>query len=175
MAGVTIVLMVVGIFTRGPMVIIEGLTAGAKMFIGVLPLLIVAFLLTGFIQVLISKELVEKWFGQKAGFKGVVLGAFAGSLIPGGPYVYYPLAATLLLSGAQIGTVIAFILGKNLWNLSRIPIEVALIGPKLTFIRYSITFIFPIFVGIIANTFCKNWGEKIREQVRKMQRTGDHI
>lgn len=170
MVVVTVILMVLGVIFQGPAILIKGFLVAGKMLINVIPLLIAAFLLMGLIQVLISKEFVEKWFGHESGIKGIILGSVAGGLVPGGPYVFYPLAATFLLSGADIGTIIAFIVAKNLWSVSRIPMEVALIGPKITAIRYAITFVFPIVLGIIVNTFFKSWGEKVRAGVRRLQK-----
>lgn len=173
MSVITIILAVFGVVQQGPTIIIDGILAGAKMLIEVVPLLASAFILAGMIQVLISKELINKWLGKEAGVKGIFIGAIAGSLIPGGPYVFYPIAASFLLSGAEIGTVLAFIVAKNLWTLSRLPMEIALIGPKITAVRYIVTFIFPIVVGLIANIFFRNYGEKVREQIESLQAEGD--
>lgn len=173
MTTVTIILAVFGVVQQGPSVITAGIIAGAKMLIQVIPLLAAAFVLAGMIQVLISKELINKWLGKDAGLKGILLGAVAGALIPGGPYVFYPIAASFLLSGAEIGAVLAFVVAKNLWTISRLPMEVALMGPRLTAIRYIVTFVFPILVGLIANLFFRNYGERVTEQIKLMQTVGD--
>ncbi|MFZ7103579.1 MAG: permease [Peptococcaceae bacterium] len=173
MAVFTLLLAGIGVVREGPGILIKGVGTGLEMFVSVIPLLIAAFILAGMIQVLISKELINKWLGKDAGFKGILLGAVAGALIPGGPYVYYPIAASFLLSGAEIGTVLAFVVAKNLWTLSRLPMEIALVGSRITFVRYTITFIFPILVAVIANMFFKGWSRQIKEQVRELQRAGE--
>lgn len=173
MSVITVILAVVGVYHQGPSVIIDGLMAGGKMLLEVVPLLIAAFILAGMIQVLIPKELINKWLGKDSGIKGVFLGAIAGALIPGGPYAFYPIAASFLLSGAEIGTVIAFVTAKNLWTLSRLPMEVALLGSKVTIVRYIATFVFPILVGLIANLFFRNYGEKVKEQIKIIQKEGE--
>lgn len=147
----------------------EGFLVGGKMLINVLPLLLLAFTTAGLISVLISKETVSHWLGREAGWKGLVLGALAGALVPGGPYVFYPLIATFLVSGAEIGVVISFLAAKNLWTVSRLPLEVALIGPELTFIRYIVTFGCPILFGILANALYSRFTEKIRSGVKGLQ------
>ena len=173
MTGITILLAAIGVLRQGPEIIMQALMAGGKMLIGVVPLLIAAFILAGMIQVLISKETVNKWLGKDSGLKGIMLGGIAGALIPGGPYIFYPVAASFLLSGAEIGTVVTFVVAKNLWSLSRLPMEVALLGPKLTLIRYVVTFIFPIIVGVMANTFFSGYADRVRDQIRQMQGTGE--
>ena len=173
MTGITLLLAVIGVLRQGPEIIMKALMAGGKMLIGVVPLLIAAFILAGMIQVLISKETVNKWLGKDSGLKGIMLGGIAGALIPGGPYIFYPVAASFLLSGAEIGTVVTFVVAKNLWSLSRLPMEVALLGPKLTLIRYIVTFIFPLIVGVMANTFFSGYAGRVRDQIRRMQGTGE--
>ncbi|HMA85684.1 MAG TPA: permease [Desulfosalsimonadaceae bacterium] len=173
MTGITILLAAIGVLQQGPEIIMQALMAGGKMLIGVVPLLIAAFILAGMIQVLISKETVNKWLGKDSGLKGIMLGGIAGALIPGGPYIFYPVAASFLLSGAEIGTVVTFVVAKNLWSLSRLPMEVALLGPKLTLIRYVVTFIFPLIVGVMANTFFSGYADRVRDQIRQMQGTGE--
>jgi uncharacterized membrane protein YraQ (UPF0718 family) len=149
-----------------------GLLLGGKTLIQVIPLMVLAFATAGLISTLISNELVSRWLGREAGLKGLFLGALAGAIIPAGPFVYYPLAAAFLVSGADIGAVIAFVTAKNLWTISRLPMEVALIGPKITFVRYIVTFAFPILVGALANALFSGYTEKIRSRTRELQKSG---
>ena len=139
------------------------------MAVSVLPLLVVAMLVAGLIPVLIKKDTVTRWLGREAGLKGLFLGGLAGALVPGGPYVYFPLAATLMLSGAEIGTVIAFVTAKNLWTLSRLPMEVALLGPRITVIRYVVTFIFPVLLGLWANVLYSRLSSWVREGIKDLE------
>ena len=80
------------------------------------------------------------------------------------------LAATFLVSGAEIGCVISFVTAKNLWTVSRLPMEVALIGPRITFIRFAVTFVFPILLGFLADLLFEKHSDKIRESVRSLQK-----
>jgi uncharacterized membrane protein YraQ (UPF0718 family) len=173
MTGITLLLAAIGVAGQGPGIIADALMAGGKMLTEVVPLLIAAFILGGMIQVVVSKETINKWLGKDSGIKGILIGGIAGALIPGGPYVYYPIAASFLLSGAEIGTAVTFVVAKNLWSLSRLPMEIALLGPGLTFVRFVVTFTFPIIVGLIANAFFRGYGDKVREQIRKIQGEGE--
>jgi len=169
MTGVTILLAVIGVVQQGPAVILQALMTGGKTLISVIPLLISAFIFAGMIQAMVSKETIAKWLGKDAGIKGILLGGIAGALIPGGPYIYYPIAASFLISGAELGTTVTFVVAKNLWSLSRLPMEIALLGLRLTVIRFAVTFIFPIIVGLIANAFFNGYTDRIRAQIRKIQ------
>lgn len=153
MAVAVIILAWITVSRSGFPLLLQGLSLGGIMALKVLPLLGLAVLVAGFIPLVIKKEIVSKWLGKGSGLKGLFLGGLAGALVPGGPYVYFPLAATLMLSGAEVGTAIAFVTAKNLWTLSRLPMEVALIGPEITAIRYLVTLVFPILLGLGANVF----------------------
>jgi len=157
-------------FERGGIsLVLAGLKDGGLTLVQVVPLLAAALLAAGLIQVMMPRAFIEKWLGHGAGIKAVLLGALAGSLVPGGPYVSYPLAASIFIGGAQIGTVMAFISAKNVWTLPRLPMEMALLGVRITFVRYLITFAMPVVVGLLANVLLTGATvEKIREQVRSL-------
>jgi uncharacterized membrane protein YraQ (UPF0718 family) len=144
----------------------DGLGSGVNFLLNVLPLLIAAFITAGLIQALVSKEMVTRWLGTGSGWRGLALACIGGALIPGGPYVYYPIAGVLLSTGAGIGVLVAFISAKNLWSVSRIPMELALLGPDLTLIRYGITFIIPPALGYLAETLFGRSIERIREGIK---------
>ena len=85
------------------------------MILGILPLLVFAFIIAGMAQVLFPQELLLNWIGKDSGFRGILIGTIAGGLAPGGPYVSLPIAAGLLRTGAGVGTMVAFLTGWSLW------------------------------------------------------------
>jgi uncharacterized membrane protein YraQ (UPF0718 family) len=162
---VAVVLAIVSYQIGGISLAFEGLISGGNFLLSVLLLLIAAFLTAGLIQALVSKEMVSRWLGTKSGWRGIALACLGGALIPGGPYVYYPIAGALLNTGAGIGVLVAFIAAKNLWSVSRIPMEIALLGPELTLIRFGITFVIPPVLGFLAETLFGRSIERIREGI----------
>jgi len=102
--------------------------------------------------------------GEATGWKGIWLACLAGALMPGGPYVYYPIAAVLLHNGAGLGALVAFVAAKNLWSVSRLPLEVALLGPKLTLVRFLGTLVIPPLIGALAQTLFGRYQERIRKE-----------
>ncbi|MCF8029560.1 MAG: permease [Desulfohalobiaceae bacterium] len=146
-----------------------GLYQGFSMLLRLSPLLLLAFATAGLMTVLIPEEKVSRWLGQESGWKGLLLGGLAGALVPGGPFIYFPIAASFLVSGAEIGTVVCFVTAKNLWSLSRLPIEIALLGVELTFIRYAATAVFPPLVGLAANQLFSGSIESIRREILELQ------
>jgi uncharacterized membrane protein YraQ (UPF0718 family) len=129
---------------------IEGMESALNMTIQVLPLLVFAFIVAGMVQVLIPREIVLKWVGDESGMRGILIGSVAGGLTPGGPFVSLPVVAGLLRSGAGIGTMVAFLTGWSLWAVSRLPMEVGILGWKFTLIRIVSTLVFPPIAGLLA-------------------------
>lgn len=148
--------------------VIEGIITGGKILLQVIPLLIAAFLVAGMTQVLVTKEFVTKWLGSQTGWKGIGLACLAGALIPGGPYVYYPISAVMLQNGAGLGVLVAFISAKNLWSVSRLPYEIALIGFRFTILRFLITFIFPPLLGFLVNLLFGQFLDTIRTKAPQL-------
>jgi len=151
----------------GTALMLDSFLSGGKSLLSVFPLLIAAFITAGLIQVTIKKEIIERWLGSESGIRGLLLACLGGALIPGGPYAYYPIAGALMKTGAGIGVLIAFITAKNLWAFSRLPLEIALLGTELTFIRILLTFMFPILFGFLAEILFGRYINKIREGVQE--------
>jgi hypothetical protein len=49
--------------------------------------------------------------------------------------------------------MVAFLTGWSLWAFGRLPMEVGILGWKLTLIRFASTFFFPPIAGWVAQTF----------------------
>jgi len=90
MGVLAIVLILVGYY-KGQGEHIEGLKSGMNMILGILPLLVFAFIIAGMAQVLFPQELLLNWIGKDSGFRGILIGTIAGGLAPGGPYVSLPI------------------------------------------------------------------------------------
>jgi uncharacterized membrane protein YraQ (UPF0718 family) len=152
MGLLAIILVFIGYY-RGAGEHVLGLKSAMEMTIQILPLVILAFIVAGMIQILIPQELLSKWIGKESGMRGILIGTLAGGLAPGNPYVNLPIAAGLLRSGASVGAMVAFLTGWSLWSFARLPIEVSIMGWKFTLIRIASTFFFPPIAGLIANRF----------------------
>lgn len=163
-----VVLALVGLawWRGGPDLALTGLVHGGETLLSVAPWLVLAFLLAfliaGPIQTLVQQETVTRWLGTEAGWRGIALGCLAGALFPSGPYAYYPVAGALLQAGASLGVLVAFIAAKNLWSVTRLPPEFALLGPRLTLIRFVVTLILPPLLEFLAEVIFGPHIEPIR-------------
>jgi uncharacterized membrane protein YraQ (UPF0718 family) len=167
LAVVVLILAIVSYFKGGPHLAWGGVVSGLRILWSVMPLLLAAFLVAGFTQVLVTREFVTRWLGAASGWRGLLLACIAGALMPGGPYAYYPIAAVLFQAGAGIGVMVAFIGAKNLWSLSRLSLEFALLGPTLTEIRYISTLAIPFLMGWVADRLFRRFEEKLRGGVKQ--------
>jgi len=149
--GVLAIILVFFAFQKG--VHVTGLKVSWNTLIQIIPLLILAFVVAGMVQVLVPQELISKWVGAESGFRGIIIGTVLGALAPGGPFVSMPIAAGLLRAGAGVGTMVAFLAGWSLLAVSRMPMEIGILGWKFTMIRLACTFFFPLIAGWIANIF----------------------
>lgn len=144
-----------------------GFFSGVSILVRESLLLIAAFLTAGLLQALVKKEVITHWLGREAGIKGILLACLGGGLIPGGPYAYYPIAGALLSSGAGLGVLVAFVTAKNLWSVSRLPYEFAILGATITVRRYLITFLIPPLLGMLVEWLFGSQLAAIQEGVKK--------
>jgi len=138
-------------YNRGGGEHILGLKSGGNMLIQLVPMLILALIVAGMVQVLVPQELISKWVGAESGFRGLLIGTLMGGVMPGGPFVSMPIAAGLLRAGAGLGTMVAFMTAWSLLAVARLPLEIGLMGWKFMLIRLACTFFFPPVAGMIAN------------------------
>ena len=150
---VTAVLMYVIAFAVSPDYVKQGLKISYDIFvnpkIGLIPLIIVATLISGLVQAAIPKEVIANLLGKEAGLGGIALGSLLGSVVPGGPYVVFPLLGGLYRAGASVGTVIAFVTAWSLISLARIPMEIPFLGTKIVALRLALSLILPIVLGVL--------------------------
>ncbi|MCY4581520.1 MAG: permease [Chloroflexi bacterium] len=102
---------------------VDGLREGGENSVSIIrqaaPALVLGFILAGLLTVLFPPRVVGRWMGDEAGAKGVLIGAAAGVLSPGGPYVMYPIAAALMHGGAGIASISAFSAARNIFTANR--------------------------------------------------------
>ena len=133
----------------------EGLAVAKDLFIEIIPVLILALVLAGMLRAVIPTEFIAKWIGKEAGIKGIFIGAIAGGFLPGGPIIAMPVVVTFIELGATIPVIVAMITGWSLFAFHRIPIELGILGPKITLIRLASVFVLAPMAGLIAKVIVK--------------------
>ncbi len=145
-------------YARGEAVFFRGLETALELLIIVLPKASGAFLMSGFVQVLVPREVVTKWIGAGSGFKGIVIAATAGIFTPGGPMISFPLLAALYAMGANISSLIAYLISWELLGLQRILIwELPLMGTRFTLLRFFLSLPLPLLAGVLAQKLASSF------------------
>lgn len=134
---------------------ILGITEAIRTLLPVLPTLIGAYLIAGYVRVLLPEDLVRQWLGEESGLRGVLVGYLAGTLTFGGPFISFPIAASLYHAGGSVRTVTTYITSWALWGGGIIFYEFSILGFKLFTIRILASILFPLLAGIIAAFLAK--------------------
>lgn len=147
---VTVAVLAVSAYLQGGNRHVLGVSEGVKMLLVTLPTLVGALLIAGYIRVLLPESVIRAWLGEESGFKGVLAGYLAGAATIGGPFISFPIAASLYQAGASVGTVTIYITSWALWGGGIIFYELSILGPRLFTIRIVVSILFPVAAGAAA-------------------------
>lgn len=120
-----------------------------KAFENILPLFLTILLLIGLSLAIVSPEMILQVLGNRSGWLGIGIAAFIGSvtLIPG--FVTFPLAATLLKSGAGLTQIIVFISTSMMVSVVTMPAEIQYFDRKIAITRNFLAFLFSAVVAVV--------------------------
>lgn len=136
-------------FARDPALPLAGVRASARLLGSVWIELLLGFLLAGMIDVLISPAQLLRWLGDGQGPRGILVGWAIGLLLPGGPYLLFPMVASLFAKGAAPGPLITMVAAKTLLGPVRmLTYEAPLLGWPLTLARLIPGLLVPPLLGI---------------------------
>jgi len=138
--------------TRGKAV--ESVVLGANSLIRIALLLLSGIFLGSLVGTFLPREVIARVLGKESGFKGILLGTLFGAVMPGGPYVLFPVLAALYSSGAGIPPMISMIFAWSDIALTRIPMELgylsAVNGQKIIWLRVLLGIPLPLIAGLMA-------------------------
>jgi uncharacterized protein len=129
---------------------LRGLAATGRLLRGVWVELALGFLLAGLLDVLLPQPVLSRWLGSERVTQGILIGWAAGLLMPGGPYVLFPIAASLFQHGAAPAPLITLLTAKTLVSPIRmLTYEAPLLGWPLTLARFVPGVMLPPVMGLI--------------------------
>jgi uncharacterized membrane protein YraQ (UPF0718 family) len=121
------------------------------LFLAMQPRVLAACLIAALVAALLPRELIARWLGIESGFFGLVVGALAGIVLPGGPMTIFPVAGALLALGADAGVAVAFITSWTLVCYSRALVwELPIFGIDFVVWRSIAAMPLPILAGLLA-------------------------
>ncbi len=138
-------------YLKGPMRVIE-ITVNYLGFLAVLsPKILCGFFIAASVPILIPRETLVKWIGQDSGARGLWVATLAGGLVPGGPMMIFPLAASFKVAGASTATVISFVTAWSLLGVNRTVIwEMSFLHIDFVLVRVLLCLPFPVLAGWLA-------------------------
>jgi uncharacterized membrane protein YraQ (UPF0718 family) len=135
---------------RDPALVPRGMAASGRLFSAVWIELALGFLLAGLVEVVVPQEALVRWLGGDHPGRGILVGWAAGLVLPGGPYVFFPVAANVFRNGAAAGPIIALLTAKTLVSPIRtLTYEGPLLGWPLTLARFIPAMLLPPLLGLV--------------------------
>lgn len=126
------------------------------LFGDMLPKVLAGCLIGAFVTLILPRELVARWVGHESGFAGLLIAAFFGMILPGGPFTIYPVAVAFLAMGADVGAVVAFITAWTLVGYTRALVwEIPFFGAEFVIWRIVEALPLPIIAGLLARLAVK--------------------
>lgn len=136
------------------------------LFAEMLPKVLAGCLIGAFVTLLLPREMVARWVGHESGFTGLLIAAFFGFLLPGGPITIYPVAGAFLVMGADAGAVVAFIVSWTLIGYTRALVwELPFFGSDFVIWRIIEALPLPIIAGLLARIVVRA-GFEYREGIK---------
>ena len=119
------------------------------LFAAVLPKVLAGCVIAGLFRLMVPAEIIRRFLGEGSGLSGLAIAVVTGIIVPGGPFTIFPLAAVLLVSGADRGTAAAFVSAWLMLSLGRTIIwELPFLGGDFVALRYLAALPLPLVIGL---------------------------
>jgi uncharacterized membrane protein YraQ (UPF0718 family) len=140
--------MVVALLARGDGAFGRAMSTSASTGLKFIPILLLAIFMIGAVDELLPKAVVEKWLSDAAGIKGIGVAWIAGILTPAGSLVGLPIVAGLAKAGVSAAVLVTYLVSLATLSIVRVPMEIGLIGVRLTVIRVVACLFLPPIAGL---------------------------
>jgi uncharacterized membrane protein YraQ (UPF0718 family) len=114
-----------------------------------LPILLLVIVFIGILLSWIPNAWIQKYLGQSSGFWGVLGAGLIGSVVMMQSFIAYPLASSLLNSGASLSVIATFLTTLTMIGTASLPLQVQQLGKPITIYRNLFSFIFAIIIGLL--------------------------
>jgi len=122
-------------FVRDRKKALRSIRAALKMFLGILPMLLIVILLIGLLFGFVSEEELRRFIGAQTGLLGILIVTATGAVLHIPAILAFPLSASLLERGASIAIVAAFITSLTMIGIVTLPLEVKELGGRFAALR----------------------------------------
>jgi len=128
----------------------QGVRKGWNTFKNNLLILLIAFMIVGFVEVLSPQNLIEQYLGPESGWRGLLLAEVIGLVLPGGPYAVFPIVGVIYSAGAGLGPIVTLVSSYSLLAFLAITFELPFMGWRFTMVRWGMAVFVPLVAGAMA-------------------------
>jgi uncharacterized membrane protein YraQ (UPF0718 family) len=120
-----------------------------KAFAGIIPALAGILALIGLLLSILSPEIITSVLGQNTGFWGMILTSVIGAITLIPAFIAFPLASSLLQSGAGIMQIAVFVSTLMMVGIVTAPLEAKYFGWKTALLRNGFGYLFSFAAAMI--------------------------
>lgn len=103
----------------------------------------------GFILTFLPADYVLRSIGPEAGLRGVALAAIFGSIVLIPAFIAFPLAASFIRQGADVGAIAAFVTTLVMVGALTAPLEAKYFGKRFALLRNGLSFILALAIAVV--------------------------
>ncbi len=149
LATIALALVTAALVTGGPSRLLDGGRESLNLLSTAWARLLLGFILAGLITVMVPAETIGQYLGEGSGLMGLGIAIVAGCLTPGGPYVQFPIVATLYRSGAAPGPLAAYLTAWSVIPINRTLVwEIPFLGYQFALVRWLVSLALPLLIGV---------------------------
>jgi len=128
---------------------IQSLKMALKSFIKIIPMVFIIIIIIGLLLGFVPPNQISRFVGEQSGVSGVLLVGVVGALMHIPALLSFPLASSILESGASVTAVAAFITTLTMIGMITLPLEIKELGRNIALLRNGLSFIIAIAIAFI--------------------------
>ncbi len=127
----------------------QALRIAGRSFLRILPSVLMIVVLVGLVMGILTPDKLGQWLGDKSGVAGVLLTGLVGAVLHIPSIVAFPLAGSLLRSGASVTIIATFVATLTMIGVVTFPLEAKELGKRFALLRNGLSFLAALLVGWI--------------------------
>ncbi|MFO7990923.1 MAG: permease [Thermoplasmata archaeon] len=128
---------------------IQSLKKAAKSLFGILPTVLIIIIIIGLMLGFVPPAEISRFVGEQSGIFGVLLVGAVGAVLHIPALIAFPLASSMLESGATVMAVAAFITTLTMIGMVTLPMEIKILGKKFALLRNGLSFVIAIIIAVL--------------------------
>ena len=112
-------------------------------------MMLIIIVAVGLLLGFIPPNQIATFVGEQSGISGVLLIGAIGAILFIPALISFPLAASLLESGASVAAAAAFITTLTMIGIITLPLEIKELGKKIALLRNGLSLVIAIIIALI--------------------------